>query len=409
MNVVFYNAIKPVAVSLLLPLLLSACAAPQAKKNPVVTVEVLRLENEKLPETSEYLALIDSRESVMLNPRVSGQVAQILVHPGDAVRAGQPLLKIDAREQQAELDNRLAAADMARAQILESEAVLAEARSQKEINVSQVDLENKQMARYQNLYNVESASLQKVQETTNSLNQAVAALSVADHKIDASRYNLAAARQKLQETRADIRQRQANLSFYTINAPFSGYVTNIPVKVGDYVNPSVQLTGVANRKEMELVVQIPAEQVRRVKIGTQIQILDEDTRSPIGKTSVYFISDSVNSESQSVLLRGKLKGDVVNKIRADQAVRAVIVWNEFTGLKIPTQSVFNLSGQNFVYRVVKSNGSEIAEQVPVTLGDIIDTHYILQKGLKPGDLLVVSGTQKVKNQAPVKSRMLAEK
>ena len=73
-----------------------AGAAPQAM--PVQTVMVAL---QPVPQTSEYVATIKSRRSATMQSQVAGRITQILVHSGDQVHSGQPLMTIDSLQQQA--------------------------------------------------------------------------------------------------------------------------------------------------------------------------------------------------------------------------------------------------------------------------------------------------------------------
>ena len=64
-------------------------------------VQVLEIVPRRIADTSEYLAILKSRHSAILNPQVEGQVTKILVKSGDRVKAGDPLLQIDPMKQEA--------------------------------------------------------------------------------------------------------------------------------------------------------------------------------------------------------------------------------------------------------------------------------------------------------------------
>jgi len=68
---------------------------------PVQTVSVSLA---PVPQSSEYVATIKSRRSATMTPQVSGLLTEILVHSGDHVKAGQVIMKIDPRQQQATVD-----------------------------------------------------------------------------------------------------------------------------------------------------------------------------------------------------------------------------------------------------------------------------------------------------------------
>jgi hypothetical protein len=90
-------------------------------------------------------------------------------------------------------------------------------------------------------------------------------------------------------------------------------------------------------------------------------------------------------------------------LKSSQYVRARVVWGQRHALTVPTTAVSRLSGQYFVYVVVRDpqKGGTFAQQRVVQLGDIIGNDYVVQDGLKEGDQVVISGTQKVANGVPV--------
>ena len=57
-----------------------------------------------VPQSNEYVATIKSRRSTAIMPQVSGILTDILVHSGDHVKAGQTMMEIDSRQQQATVE-----------------------------------------------------------------------------------------------------------------------------------------------------------------------------------------------------------------------------------------------------------------------------------------------------------------
>ncbi len=78
-------------------------------KPEATRVTVANPKTATIEDSSDYVANLDSRQSVTLQPRVSGQVSAIYVKAGDRVQAGKPLLQIDATEQRALVNSREAA------------------------------------------------------------------------------------------------------------------------------------------------------------------------------------------------------------------------------------------------------------------------------------------------------------
>ena len=86
-----------------------AAGEPASAPSPALSVEILVLQAKPVRDTSEYLATLSSRSSITLFPQVVGHVSQILVKPGDKVKAGTALVQIDPSQEQATLDQLVAA------------------------------------------------------------------------------------------------------------------------------------------------------------------------------------------------------------------------------------------------------------------------------------------------------------
>ena len=77
----------------------SAAGAPQAP--PPTAVKLLTLEPKPVEQASEFIATVRSLRSTTVQPEVEGLVTKIFVKSGDHVRAGAPLVQINAAKQQA--------------------------------------------------------------------------------------------------------------------------------------------------------------------------------------------------------------------------------------------------------------------------------------------------------------------
>jgi multidrug efflux pump subunit AcrA (membrane-fusion protein) len=106
----------------------SAPAAKAATAPPALPVKLSVLETSAIPRVTEYVARLESRESVVVRSRTEGYVTRILVRPGDVVGAGAVLVEVDARRQAAQLETARAAVETARADLSQSQAALSRIR-----------------------------------------------------------------------------------------------------------------------------------------------------------------------------------------------------------------------------------------------------------------------------------------
>jgi RND family efflux transporter MFP subunit len=344
-----------------LALLALACSRAEGAGDPTgpgaLPVQALTLQQEPVRESAYYLAQLVSRHQVALYPQVVGNVRTIFVKPGDKVKTGAPLLQIDPQRESANLSNEVAA------------------RAQKRASL---DLATK----------TESRSALLLKEGL-----------VSKQQFDQDRSQREVAEEELHAQDARIASQQAQLGYYRILAPFDATVGDIPVKVGDFVAAQTKLTSLDDNSNLEAYVNIPAESLKLLGPTSTIEVLDAD-RQALAEAPVSFIADEANPQTQSILIKAVFPND--KALRAAQVVNARVVFSSHAGLRVPTSAVIRQSGQFFVWRAEPGpQGGEVARQTPVTLGEIDDSRYTVERGLKPGDRVITSQIQKLRDGAPV--------
>jgi multidrug efflux pump subunit AcrA (membrane-fusion protein) len=77
------------------------------------------------------------------------------------------------------------------------------------------------------------------------------------------------------------------------------------------------------------------------------------------------------------------------------------VWKTYPGVRVPTLAVTRQSGQYFAFVAAPGAGGTVAHQVPVTVGDLDNSTFVVVSGLKAGDQVIVSQLQKLRDGAPI--------
>jgi RND family efflux transporter MFP subunit len=352
-------------VLVLIGLMAAGCqkkpAAPAGPAMPGMPVRTVSVALSPVAESSEYVATIKSRRSATLLPQVSGLLTQILVRSGDLVKAGQPLMEIDPRQQVATVESQRATERQKRALYDYNAVEVERQRKLFEAGVTSRDAYDQERQAYEN--------------------------SKAD-------YESAAQSRKTQEEL---------LAYYTIRAPFDGVVGDIPVHVGDFASPlnspSTVLTTVDENKDLEAYIYIPTERAAQVKQGLDVELLDTNGKL-LEKTKIAFLSAEVDSTLQGILAKAPVHA-TAELLRTAQMVKARVVWSTRPMAVIPVLAVTRLGGQSFVFVAQQKNGHFFAEQLPVTLGDTVGNSYSISSGLNVGDRVIVSSTQSLVNEMPV--------
>ncbi|HYL65223.1 MAG TPA: efflux RND transporter periplasmic adaptor subunit [Candidatus Methylomirabilis sp.] len=324
---------------------------------PAMPVQVRVAQSVRIPETTEYLSVLKSRQSAAINPQVEGQITAIFVKSGDSVSKGAPLLQIDPVKQEATLSGQEA----------------ARAAQDAAVRLAKVNLE-----RAQKLF---AAGVISKQDLDNA----------------ESAYDSAAAQLKAQSDQVE--QQKVELHYYKVSAPADGIVGDIPVHVGDRVQVTTLLTTVDLPGALEAYIYVPADRAKALKVGLPVRLLDENGNT-VSETHITFVSPQVETDTQTVLAKAAVE-NAKDKLRIAQQVRAQVTWGSHDGVVIPVLSVQRINGQSFVFVAVNEGKGPVARQKLLKLGDTIGNDYAVLDGLKAGDHLIVSGTQFLQDGAPV--------
>lgn len=353
------TVLLPVALLSFAVLSNTGCSKTQAEqpapKAMPVSIKIIDLTD--VPQTDEYVATIKSRRSATIQPQVDGALTRILVKSGDHVRAGQVLMTINPLKQQATVDQQIS----------------TEAQKKATLNYNQHELE-----RQHGLFEAGVTSKQ-------NYDQAVEAYENSKADYEASKA-------------ARITQ-QHQLAYYNLTAPFAGIVGDIPVHLGDYVSSQTLLTTVDENTDLEAYIYIPTERAHFIRMGLPVQIVTS-TGELIESSSIDFISQQVDNAIQGVLAKAPVHSSL-DRFRNAQLVKARVIWSTAPAPTVPVLAVARIGGQPFVYVATEVNGSVVAKQRSVTLGDTVGNDYAVKGGLKQGEKVITSGIQFLVDGAPV--------
>jgi RND family efflux transporter MFP subunit len=336
----------------------NAAQNPQAGGPPAMPVKVIEARPVPIYDATEYVATLKSRDSTVIMPQVEGQITQIYVHSGDRVEAGAPLMEIDPLRQQATVKSQ------------------ESARAALEANVIWT---KQQFQRNQELFAAGVVSKQ-------DLDQAKAAMDQAQSQMDAAG--------------AQVSEQEVQLHYFKVVAPRGGIIGDVPVRVGDRVTTSTELTTVDQPGSLEAYVYVPIEHSSQLKMNLPVQVIDSGGKV-LADTHVTFISPQVDNSTQTVLVKARIANNN-DALRQSQFVRARIVFGTHQNPEVPILAVSRLAGQYFAFVAEPQNGgSFVARQKPLKVGQTVGNDLEVQDGIKQGDKVIISGTQFLLDGAPV--------
>ncbi len=344
--------------------LLAACekAAPPAPPPP--TVDVISVVQKDVPIYREWVGVLDGDVNATIRPQVTGYLIKQNYREGDTVKKGQVLFEIDPRTFQAAFDQAAAARSKQQAIAATAAANLARIKPLAEKNaVSQKDLDD---------------AVGSDLSARAALDQAGAALETA----------------------------KLNLDFTKITSPITGIAGIAKAQIGDLLSPSspTELTTVSSVDPVKVYINISEREylgytgtVTKVeKIPLELILVDGSTYPKPGR---FLLIDRQVDPTTGTFKVGALFPNPDGRLRPGQFAKVRATSSVQKGaLLVPQRAVTEIQGKYLVAVVGEGNKIDIRPVVP---GERVGSDWIISEGLKPGETIVVEGTQKVRPGAIV--------
>ena len=357
---------------LLLPLFLSiglilqGCGSEQAAQAKVAPakVSVLNLQQQSVNFSENLPARVQAFRTAEIRPQVGGIIEKVLFTQGSEVRAGQALYKINSETFQADVNSNQASLNKAEAEVARLKV---------------------QLERYEQLLPSNAISKQDVSNAQAAYRQALA--DVAQMKALLTRQNL-------------------NLQYATVRAPISGRIGQSFVTEGALVSQGDTNT-MATVQQIDKVyvdVKQSISEYERLQTALQSGELSANNEKTVRisnshgqpyKVSAKMLFEDINVDPET--------GDVTIRIEVQNPERKLLPGMYVRvnidrasvpqALLVPAQAIQrNINGEPQVY-VINAKGA--ADIRPIELGQQYEQFYIVSKGLKAGDKVVVEGIERI--------------
>ncbi len=239
------------------------------------SVETVLSEFGGLPLEARLSGTVRARSQAELYPEVSERVTEVYVESGAYVEEGTALVKLNDRSYRDRLRQAEAALRVARADVRSARATFAEAETR--------------LSRTERLVEQEFESTQQLESVRAEVESAEAAVEQAEGQVEQAEATVAERRSELEET--------------VVRAPFSGYVGERNVQVGQRVETSTALFTLADLEQVRVHVPISDRIYSQIRTGQTVEILpngneDDPVRAEISRISPFLDSDSYSARAE---------------------------------------------------------------------------------------------------------------
>src|SRR6266446_3087641 len=420
---------------LALVLLAARSNKPAAAAPRPLDVQVVKVEQKDVPVYSEWIGTTDGAVNAEIKAQVTGYLLHQVYKEGAFIKKGELLFEIDPKPFAAALDqanakvlqfegqvaqatSQISQAEaqvaQANSQVLQAQAQLAQSQANQVKTQLDADRETKlvqsgvvSQQEYDNAVQANLASKAQVNAAEAGVEAARAQLTQAKAQVNTAKAGVAAAKGQLETGKAEVNTAIFNLGLTKIVAPIDGVAGIAQAQVGNLVSPaSASLTTISAVDPIKVYFTLPEQEYLRFTKRNLIDGRDGGRVAPIelelilGDGTTYpqkgnfLLADrQVDQKTGAIRLAG-IFPNPGNVLRPGQYGRVrAITSTKHDALLVPQRAVTDLQGTYQVAVVGSDNKVGIRT---VKVGDRANSMWIIEDGLKAGDLVIVEGIQKVR-------------
>jgi membrane fusion protein (multidrug efflux system) len=249
-------------------------------------------------------AQVEAR-SVPVIARVAGYIDSVGVDDYGQVRAGQPLVKIDAIEYKLALVQAQADVQNARADMANAEAALSNAKANNKVASANADVQHTRMTkakadlvRDEALFKDGAITQKQLDDsrsndeaTTKQFTATMAQVNLATTQVTIAEAQIQKINSLIETRKAAVDQAQLKLAYCNLDAPANGRIGKLNLEIGQYVQPGQSLFTIVDDDKFWVVANFKETQIEKMKEGQEVNVKldgypDLDLRGKISSFSL---------------------------------------------------------------------------------------------------------------------------
>ena len=358
-------------------------SAKKAEGAKPLAVSARKASTLKLPEIYEATGSVRARVTTVLSARTMGSILEVRVQSGDAVKAGQVIAVIDARD----IDTSRRQAEAGRRAAQDSQP---EADSAVEAAQAQLDLAQSSQRRMKSLFDDKSITAQEFDEVQARLKTARAAYEMARakrHQLDA----------RVGQADEAVAQTKLQASFANVTAPFAGTVIERKAEPGMLASPGSPIVVIEQGGAYRLEASVDETRLAKIRPGMLVRVhLDAFDKEFAARVSE--VVPALDPGSHSFIVKVNLPG--VAGLRSGVFGRLLFEFGERETLAVPASTLVH-EGQIDRLFVAEGNAARgRMVKAGTRSGDMVE----ILSGLSAGELVIEQPPQTLADGARIEVR-----
>lgn len=322
-------------------------------------VELTEVKEEEVVEWIRAIGSVRAEQRVSLSAEVGGSLAEIEVEVGDLVPKGDLLARLD--------DERLRIArDLAQAEV--------------EIAAANLEKSRRDARRQTNLYQDQVTSEYTLEQAE------------LKSRIDQG---------QLKVTRAKLAAAERDLADASIQSPVEGEITRRHVEVGELVEAGTPLFEIAKIDRVKVMVHVSELEITRLHKGQEAEIRVDGHSGVVFRGAVSTISAQADPATRAFPIEILVQNDRAEKLLPGFIGRARIRGRVLeNAIRLPEEVVVQRDGRPVIF--VANGATASARAIETGFSD--RGSVLVTKGLAPGDRVIVTGQQSLRNGDRIQPR-----
>jgi RND family efflux transporter MFP subunit len=389
-------------VALLSLAMLTACsskskeagARADSKEEPAPPIEVKTAPviERRTNRSVEVVGSLVAEDEVTVSSQASGNLADITVDLGTAVRRGQVIARIDQRELKFKVDQAEGTLHQGEARLGVKRGERIDPQKQPDVRMAFAALER---ARYdlkasRSLAESGDISKQQLDVYQKTVDQAEARYQAALENVR----NLEAI---VEEKRAALDLAKKQLTDTEIVSPISGVVKEKAASRGEYLQPGKPIVTIVQVDPLRLRADIPEYAAASVRTGQTMTLTVETFPGRTFTGRVVRIAPSLNEQTRALTVEAEVRNPG-NLLRPGMFAKSNLVTaNDALALMAPRRAVQVIAGLNKLFVIENGRVSERIVKLGAADGDLIE----IVEGVKSGEVVATSNLDKLQEGSAV--------
>lgn len=375
-------------------------------------VRVSAVAQREIPGGLGFVGTVTPLRRSTVGSAVAGRIVEFRHNEGDYVKEGEILAQVLTGTIEIELKGAEAELEMRKAELRESQTSFPAEKQQADAKLAMTKSRwEHAQAKYDRalaLRKKNSVSEEAMDEAKSMAQETEAAMQEAEA---ARRLVVGGSReQKIEQLKAKVAVQEEAVNFikdrlakYTIKAYFSGYITAEHTEVGHWIKEGDPVVEIAELDNVDVRVNVPEDQVVHLFKGSEVRVeVNAMPEKPFfGKIEAIVPQADLRARTFPVLVRIKNpKSKDALELKAGMLARAILPVGAQKDALVISKDAVVLGGKAPIVYVVDPEGANAesgkVRPVPVEMG-VADGGEIQVRGdLKPGQLVVVEGNERLR-------------